>query len=295
MTWVGDFLMAYSTGVVRQAFIALCNFFEVQSVYSSVLKSKGDMRKMAERSTVVGVFADQQQAEQAIRELKQVGFGDEQIGFLVRHSSGILGGLVGGVMGAADAVLLPALGPTEANAALESALPLSEEAIERLQHTHKPAEEETTPTGEQATATGPDQMRNPVPVQPQESAARPENVAGEENSISPTEVSLGGGEGIVSGGIAGGFLGAAAALLIPGIGPAVAGGILVTTLGGAALGAVTGGLLGAFTDMGIPEDEAHLYRHELEAGHMLVTVQAEPERVQEVMDILHRNGATNVE
>lgn len=252
---------------------------------------------MAERSTVVGVFTDQQQAEQAIQELKQTGFEDDQIGFLVRQSSGILGGLVGGVMGAADAVLLPALGPTEANAALESALPLTEEAIERLQlrHTSKPAEEETTPSGEQATATGPDEMRTPAPIQAQESAARPENTAGEENSISPTEVRLGEGEGIVSGGIVGGLLGAAAALLIPGIGPAVAGGILVTTLGGAALGAVTGGLLGAFTRMGIAEDEAHLYRRELEAGHMLVTVQAEPERVQEIRDILRRDGATNVE
>ncbi len=252
---------------------------------------------MAERSTVVGVFTDQQQAEQAIRNMKQAGFGDDQIGFLVRHSSGILGGLVGGVMGAADVVLLPALGPTEANAALESALPLSEAAIERLQlrNTSKPAEEETLPTGEQTQTTVPDKMIGPAPAQAQESAARPENTADEESSISPTEVRLGEGEGIVSGGIVGGLLGAAAALLIPGIGPAVAGGILVTTLGGVALGAVTGGLLSVFSDMGIPEDEAHVYRRELEAGHMLVTVQTELERSQQAMEIMRRNGAMRVE
>jgi hypothetical protein len=253
---------------------------------------------MAERSTVVGVFADQKQAEQAIQALKQAKFGNDQIGFLVRHSGGILGGIVGGVMGAADAVLLPAFGPTDASAALESTLPLSEEAIERLQlrHTHKPAGEESVPAEEQSQAgeatVSPDEMRSAA--QAQESAEKPENGAGEEDIISPTEVRIGEGEGIVSGGIVGGLLGAAAALLIPGIGPAVAGGILVTALGGAAIGAVTGGLLGVFADMGIPEEEAHHYRRELAAGRTLVTVQVEEGRAQEALDILRRNGATTV-
>src|SRR5689334_19311366 len=60
--------------------------------------------------------------------------------------------------------------------------------------------------------------------------------------------------GAVSGGILGGILGAAAALLIPGIGPVVAGGILATTLTGAAVGAAAGGLLGGLTKMGVPEE-----------------------------------------
>lgn len=241
---------------------------------------------MAEHSTVVGVFADQQQAEQAIQALQQAGYGNEQIGFLVRrHSSGVLGGIVGGVMGAADAVLLPALGPTEANAALESALPLSEEALEKLQlrHTSKAADTEAVPFEEQ------------VPVaqtEAQKSAEQPENIAGAESSVSPTEVKVGEGEGIVSGGIVGGLLGAAAALLIPGIGPAVAGGVLAATLGGAAIGAVTGGILSVFADMGIPENEAHLYRHELEAGRVLVTVQVDREQAQQALEILRRSGAT---
>ncbi len=244
---------------------------------------------MAERSTVVGVFADEQQAEQAIRALQQEGYGNDRIGFLVRHTGGILGGIVGGVMGAADAVLMPALGPTEANAALESALPLSEEALETLQlrHGHKPAEG-------QPSALPPDEMRSAARTETPESAARTENVAGEESGVAPTEVRTGEGEGIVSGGIVGGLLGAAVALLIPGIGPAVAGGILAATLGGAAIGAVTGGILGVFAHMGIPEHEAHLYRRELEAGRVLVTVQADGEQARQVMDILRRSGATSV-
>ncbi len=244
---------------------------------------------MAERSTVVGVFADEQQAEQAIRALQQAGYSNDRIGFLVRHTAGVLGGIVGGVMGAVDAVLMPALGPTEANAALESALPLSEEAIETLQlrQGHKPAEE-------QNPALPPDEMRSTARTETPESAEQSENVTGEERGVAPTEVRTGEGEGIVSGGIVGGLLGAAAALLIPGIGPAVAGGILAATLGGAAIGAVAGGILGVFADMGIPEHEAHLYRRELAAGRVLVTVQADAEKARQVEDVLRHNGAVMV-
>lgn len=96
--------------------------------------------------------------------------------------------------------------------------------------------------------------------------------------------------GVVGGGVLGGILGAAAALLIPGLGPAIAGGILTAVLGGAAIGAVTGGLIGALTNMGVPENEARFYQDELRAGRTLVTVQA-GDRYDEALAILRRNGA----
>jgi hypothetical protein len=99
--------------------------------------------------------------------------------------------------------------------------------------------------------------------------------------------------GAVGGGILGGLLGAAAALVIPGIGPAIAGGILITTLGGAAIGAVAGGLIGALTNMGIPEDEARYYQQELKAGRTLVTVNA-GDRYNEAVTILRGQGAYDV-
>ena len=95
--------------------------------------------------------------------------------------------------------------------------------------------------------------------------------------------------GAVSGGIIGGVIGAAVALLIPGIGPAIAGGILVTVLGGAAIGAAAGGIVGALVGMGVPEEEAHYYAGEFHSGRTLVTVKAEG-RQQEAINILHRNG-----
>ena len=96
--------------------------------------------------------------------------------------------------------------------------------------------------------------------------------------------------GVVGGGVIGGILGAAAALLIPGLGPAIAGGILTAILGGAAIGAVAGGLIGALTKMGVPEEEARFYQDELQAGRTLVTVQTR-DRYDEALEILRHNGA----
>ncbi len=95
--------------------------------------------------------------------------------------------------------------------------------------------------------------------------------------------------GAASGGVVGGLIGAAASLLIPGFGPAIAGGILAATLGGIAIGAAAGGIIGALTHLGVPEEEARYYQSQFEAGRILVTVDA-PGRLQEAMDTLSRNG-----
>jgi hypothetical protein len=105
-----------------------------------------------------------------------------------------------------------------------------------------------------------------------------------------TESVVGATTRAVGGGVLGGLLGAAAALLIPGLGPAVAGGILSAVLGGATLGAVAGGFIGALTSMGITEEEARYYQLELTHGGVLVVVK-DVDRYAEALDILHRRGA----
>lgn len=155
---------------------------------------------MAENRVAVGVFADPRQAERAFHELRQAGFRDDQLGFIVRDRAAISG----------------------------------KEAKE-----HAITEEEMTP------ATG-----------------------------------------AIVGGILGGVAGVTAAILIPGLGPAIAGGIL-TTVGGAALGAATGGLIIMLTHMGVPEEEAQAYNQEFQAGRIIVIVQAD-ERPWEAFEILKR-------
>jgi uncharacterized protein (TIGR02271 family) len=105
-----------------------------------------------------------------------------------------------------------------------------------------------------------------------------------------TDRTTGAATGAVAGGVLGAVIGAGAALLIPGIGPVLAGGILAAALGGAAIGAAAGGLIGALTGLGIPEEEAEYYNTEFESGRTIVTVKADG-RYQEAYDILHRFGA----
>ncbi|MBE3561221.1 MAG: hypothetical protein IMW89_18675, partial [Ktedonobacteraceae bacterium] len=96
--------------------------------------------------------------------------------------------------------------------------------------------------------------------------------------------------GVVGGGVIGGTAVAMVSLLIPGVGPALAGGMLMAVSGGAVLGALAGGLVGTFTALGVPEDEARFYQAELEKGKTLVTVRA-GERSPEAIAILRRGGA----
>jgi hypothetical protein len=56
-----------------------------------------------------------------------------------------------------------------------------------------------------------------------------------------------------------GLLAGLGLLAIPGIGPVVAAGWLVSTAAGAAAGGATGGLIGALTQAGVSEEDAHVY------------------------------------
>lgn len=80
----------------------------------------------------------------------------------------------------------------------------------------------------------------------------------------------GAGVGAALGG-AGGLLAGLGILAIPGIGPVVAAGWLASTALGLAAGAAAGGLIGALTQLGVPEEEAHTYAEGVRRGGTLVT------------------------
>ncbi len=77
--------------------------------------------------------------------------------------------------------------------------------------------------------------------------------------------------GATVGGVSGALLGMAA-LAIPGIGPVVAAGPIAMALAGAGVGAATGGLLGALSEIGIPESDAKRWSELVEQGGSLVVV-----------------------
>ena len=97
---------------------------------------------------------------------------------------------------------------------------------------------------------------------------------------------------LVGGG--GGLLAALGLIAIPGIGPLVAAGVLATTLVGAAGGSVVGGLIGALTDYGVSEEEAHVYSEGVRRGSSLVTVRTDDERAAQAETILNAQKPVDV-
>lgn len=120
------------------------------------------------------------------------------------------------------------------------------------------------------------------------------NVGKEEKAHPGGGAAAGAGIGAVLGGI-GGILVGIGALAIPGIGPILAAGPIAAALVGAGVGAAMGGLIGALTQMGVPEEEAHLYAEGVRRGGTLVTVATDDASVDTVTAILNRHGAIDID
>lgn len=110
------------------------------------------------------------------------------------------------------------------------------------------------------------------------------------------------GEGAATGAATGGMLGGLAgflvgisAMVIPGIGPIVGTGILVSTLAGAGIGAAAGGLVGALTGQGVPEEDAKGYEEHVRKGSILLTVQASSEaQAEQARQVFDTTGGGSV-
>lgn len=119
----------------------------------------------------------------------------------------------------------------------------------------------------------------------------------------------GAGAGAVGGSVVGGALGlliGAGLLVIPGIGPVLAAGPLAAAVGsaaatigatalGAGLGAAAGGLLGSLMGAGVAEEDAHAYVEGVRRGGTLVSVAAAEAEVDDVRQIMIRNGAIDMD
>jgi len=99
-------------------------------------------------------------------------------------------------------------------------------------------------------------------------------------------VGTGAGVGAALGGTAGVLTGLGL-MAIPGVGPVVAAGWLVSALAGAAAGGATGGVLGALTQAGVTKDEADIYAESLRRGGAVVSARvadADASRLQAALD-----------
>lgn len=92
--------------------------------------------------------------------------------------------------------------------------------------------------------------------------------------------------GATVGGVAG-LLAGLGMIAIPGIGPVVAAGWLVSTAVVAAAGGVAGGILGALTEAGVSEEDAQVYAEGVRRGGTLLTVRvpdADRARIESILD-----------
>jgi uncharacterized membrane protein len=106
-------------------------------------------------------------------------------------------------------------------------------------------------------------------------------------------------EGATVGAVWGGLVGLAS-LVIPGIGPIVAGGALSAALTGALTGAVTGAVVGGITAAlvdfgGISEEEARGYEEQIRAGKTLVAVKAPAEEARHIRRMMTKANAEAVQ
>jgi uncharacterized membrane protein len=105
-------------------------------------------------------------------------------------------------------------------------------------------------------------------------------------------------QGATVGAVWGGVVGLAS-LVIPGVGPIIAGGALATAVASALTGALTGAVVGGVAAAlihfgGISEDEAKQYELLVHAGKTLVAVKASDEATRHVHRILTKAGAESV-
>jgi hypothetical protein len=92
--------------------------------------------------------------------------------------------------------------------------------------------------------------------------------------------------GATVGGVAG-LLAGLGMIAIPGIGPVVAAGWLASTAAVAAAGGVAGGILGAMTEAGVSEEDAHVYAEGVRRGGSLLTVRVpdgDRARIEAILD-----------
>lgn len=102
------------------------------------------------------------------------------------------------------------------------------------------------------------------------------------------------GKGAAVGALWGGAIGLAA-LLIPGVGPFIAGGALFAGLTGAAAGAIVGGISGALIDrIGISADEAWQYEQLVQEGMTLIAVKCRPDDAESIRAVLASSGADEI-
>lgn len=118
--------------------------------------------------------------------------------------------------------------------------------------------------------------------------------AHEKGTKLPEGATTGTASGLVLGGTLGWLIGVGA-IAIPGLGPFIAAGPIMSMLAGAGVGSAVGGLTGALIGLGIPEYEAKRYEGQVREGGILLSVHCDNEDWRDrAKEVLKQTGARDV-
>lgn len=119
--------------------------------------------------------------------------------------------------------------------------------------------------------------------------------AHEKGTKAPEGAAIGGGTGALVGGTLGWLVGIGAVAVIPGLGPLVAAGPIMSALAGLGVGGAVGGVAGALVGIGIPEYEAKRYEEHVSGGGILLSVHVDDHDWKEKAErILESTGAKDI-
>jgi uncharacterized membrane protein len=117
-------------------------------------------------------------------------------------------------------------------------------------------------------------------------------------TVKATKAPEGTTAGASSGAVLGGTLGLLAgigALAIPGVGPLIAAGPIMSALAGIGIGGVVGGVAGALIGVGIPEYEAKRYEGRIQKGGILLSVHCDTSiEIKHAKEIMERTGGEDI-
>jgi hypothetical protein len=144
-----------------------------------------------------------------------------------------------------------------------------------------------------------DAMRNAGFTAADISVMLPDNLGskdfGHERHTKAPEGAAVGATGLGAVGTALGWLVGVGALAIPGVGPFIAAGPIVSALAGLGAGTVLGGLTGALVGAGIPEYEAKRYEGRIRSGGVLLSVHCTDEHwINRAKEMLKHTGAEDI-
>ncbi len=116
----------------------------------------------------------------------------------------------------------------------------------------------------------------------------------EKQTKSPEGVATGGTAGAIIGGTIG-WLAGIGALAIPGVGPLIASGPIMAALAGLGAGAALGGVTGGLVGSGIPEYEAKRFEGLVREGKVLLSVHCDDSGwISKAKDILKDSGGHDI-